>query len=186
MSVSDEELMLAYARGDAAAFETLYRRHKVALFGFVLRSARTRGEADEIFQDVWMRAIEARARYQPRARFSTWLYTIAHHRLIDHWRAKGLSLVSIDAHDDEDGPALDPPAPPSAEPHEIATAMQSRDRLVAAIEGLPLAQREAFLLHAEGGLDVGEIAQATGTHVEAAKSRLRYAMKKLHEAIADE
>jgi RNA polymerase sigma-70 factor, ECF subfamily len=183
MSVSDEELMLAYARGDAAAFETLYGRHKGPLFGFVLRSARTRGDAEELFQDVWMRAIEARTRYQPTAKFSTWLYTIAHHRLIDHWRARGLSLVSLDANEGDDGPAIDPPGPPSAEPHEIALAVESRDRIVAAIEALPLAQREAFLLHAEGGLSVAEIAQATGTNVEAAKSRLRYAMNKLHEAI---
>jgi len=186
MSVSDEELMLAYARGDAAAFETLYGRHKAALFGLVLRSVRARADAEEIFQDVWMRAIDARTRYQPTARFSTWLYTIAHHRLIDHWRAKGLSLVSLDAHEDEDGPVIDPPAPPSAEPHEIAAAVQTRDRLLAAIEALPLVQREAFLLHAEGGLDAGEIAQATATHAEAAKSRLRYELKKLREAIADE
>jgi RNA polymerase sigma factor (sigma-70 family) len=183
MSVSDEELMQAYGRGDAAAFETLYGRHKRALFGFVLRSVKTRGEAEELFQDVWMRAIEARTRYQPTAKFSTWLYTIAHHRLIDHWRVKGLAVVSLDANDGDDGPAIDPAAPPSADPHEIALAMQSRDRLVAAIEALPLAQREAFLLHAEGGLSVAEIAATTGTNLEAAKSRLRYAMNKLHEVI---
>jgi len=186
MSASDEELMLAYARGDAAAFESLYGRHKSALFAFVVRSVKTRGEAEELFQDVWMKAIEARARYQPTAKFTTWLYTIAHHRLIDHWRAKGLALVSLDAHDEDDGPAFDPPAGPGAEPHEIAVAVQTRDRLAATLAALPLAQREAFLLHAEGGLTVPEIAQATGTNAEAAKSRLRYAMKKLQEAIADE
>lgn len=185
MSVPDEELMLAYARGDAAAFESLYGRHKGALFGFVVRSVKTRGEAEEIFQDVWMRAIEARARYQPTAKFTTWLYTIAHNRLIDHWRAKGLSVVPLDTGDD-DGPAIDPPAGPASDPHEIAVAVQTRDRFAVALAALPLVQREAFLLHAEGGLTVPEIAQATGTNEEAAKSRLRYAMKKLREAIGDE
>jgi RNA polymerase sigma-70 factor (ECF subfamily) len=186
MSASDEELMLAYARGDAAAFETLYGRHRGGLFGFVLRSVKTRGEAEELFQEIWMRAIEARARYQPTAKFSTWLYTIAHHRLIDHWRAKGLALVSLDAHDEDDAPAIEPAADASWEPHEMAVAVQARDRLAAAIAALPLAQREAFLLHAEGGLTVPEIARATATNEEAAKSRLRYAMNKLREAIADE
>jgi RNA polymerase sigma-70 factor (ECF subfamily) len=186
MSVSDDALMLAYAGGDAAAFETLYGRHKGALFGFVLRSVKTRGEAEELFQDVWMRVIEARARYQPTAKFSTWLYTIAHHRLIDHWRVKGLALVSLDARDEDDAPGIEPAADPSWEPHEMAVAVQSRDRLAAAIAALPLAQREAFLLHAEGGLTVPEIAQATGTPLEAAKSRLRYAMNKLYQAIDDE
>ena len=185
MSVSDEQLMLAYGAGDAAAFETLYGRHKGPLFGFVLRSVKTRGEAEEIFQDVWMRAIEARARYQPTARFTTWLYTIAHHRLIDHWRAKGLAVVPLDTGED-DAPAIDPPAGPSSDPHEIAVAVQTRDRFAAALAALPLVQREAFLLHAEGGLTAPEIARATGTNEEAAKSRLRYAMKNLREAIEHE
>lgn len=186
MSVSDEQLMLAYGAGDSAAFEMLYGRHKGPLFGFVVRSVKTRGEAEEIFQDVWMRAIEARARYQPTAKFTTWLYTIAHHRLIDHWRAKGLCVVPLDSGDDDGAPAIDPPAGPDADPHEIAVAVQARDRLAAALAALPLVQREAFLLHAEGGLTVPEIAAATGTREEAAKSRLRYAMKKLREAIGDE
>lgn len=186
MPATDEELMQAYASGDGAAFETLYARHKGGVFGLCLRSVKTRGEAEELFQDVWMRAIEARTRYRPTAKFSTWLYTIAHHRLIDHWRTKGLALVSLDAHDEDDAPAIDPPAGPGAEPHEIAVAVETRDRLAAALAALPVAQREAFLLHAEGGLSVPEIAQATGTNEEAAKSRLRYAMNKLREAIADE
>src|SRR6185503_20764745 len=169
MSVSDEQLMLAYGAGDAAAFETLYGRHKGPLFGFVVRSVKTRGEAEEIFQDVWMRAIEARERYQPTAKFTTWLYTIAHRRLIDHWRVKGLAVVPLDTGDDDEGPALDPAAGPEADPHEIAVAVQTRDRFAAALAALPLVQREAFLLHAEGGLTVPEIAAATATNEEAAK-----------------
>ena len=88
--------MLAYADGDSGAFEALYGRHKGGLFRFVLRSVKARGEAEELFQDIWMRVIEARMRYQPKAKFTTWLYTIAHHRLVDHWRARGLAVVSID------------------------------------------------------------------------------------------
>ena len=185
MAASDEELMLAYAGGDAAAFEPLYTRHKGPLYRFVLRSVKGAAEADEIFQDVWMKAIEARARYVPKAKFTTWLYTIAHNRLVDHWRAKGLVVVSIDA--DGDGePSIDPPAGPSAEPHRRAEARQSVARLLDALAALPAAQREAFLLHEESGLSVAEIAQATGCGEETAKSRLRYAMNKLREAIDDD
>jgi RNA polymerase sigma factor (sigma-70 family) len=180
---ADEELMLGYAGGDAGAFETLYARHKGALFRFVLRSVKSQGEADEIFQDVWMRVIEARARYAPHAKFSTWLYTIAHHRLVDHWRARGLALVSLD---DEDNAALQPVADPGAEPHRNVEARQTLERLAAALAAMPLAQREAFLLHHEGGLGIAEIAAATGSAEEAAKSRLRYAMQKLKEAIGDD
>jgi RNA polymerase sigma-70 factor (ECF subfamily) len=183
MSVPDEQLMLSYAGGDAGAFETLYARHKGGLFRFVLRSVRARGEAEELFQEIWMRVIEARARYKPEAKFATWLYTIAHNRLVDHWRAKGLSLVSLD---DEDSSVPEPVAAPSSEPHRNAEARETFERLSVAIAALPLAQREAFLLHTESGLSVAQIAAATGSGEEAAKSRLRYAMNKLREALGDE
>jgi len=183
MEASDEQLMLAYAGGDAAAFEALYARHKGPLYRFVLRSVKAAAEAEEIFQDVWMRAIEARARYQPTAKFRTWLYTIAHNRFVDHWRAKGLSVVPLE---NDDGTTIDVPAGPAAEPHRRAEGRQTVARLLEAIAALPAAQREAFLLHEEGGLSVAEIAAITGTNEEAAKSRLRYAMNKLREAIGDD
>ena len=183
MAASDEELMLRYAGGDAAAFETLYASHKGALFRFVLRSLKSRGEAEELFQDVWVRVIEARARYAPQAKFTTWLYTIAHHRLVDHWRAKGLALVSID---DEEKAVGEVAADPGSEPARVVEASQTLDRLTAALAALPFAQREAFLLHHEGGLAIAQIAAATGSAEEAAKSRLRYAMNRLREAIDDD
>jgi RNA polymerase sigma-70 factor (ECF subfamily) len=183
MAPGDEELMLAYAGGDAGAFQSLYARHKGGLYRYVLRSVKARAEAEELYQDIWMRVIEARSRYAPQAKFATWLYTIAHHRVVDHWRAKGLSLVSLD---DEATELPEAVAPPGAEPQRIAEAQQVLDRLEAAVASLPLAQREAFLLHHEGELTAAEIAAVTGTHEEAAKSRVRYAMKKLREAIGDD
>jgi RNA polymerase sigma-70 factor (ECF subfamily) len=185
MGASDESLMLAYAGGDAAAFDALYLRHKGPLYRFVLRSVKATGEAEEIFQDVWMRAIEARARYEPRAKFTTWLYTIAHNRLVDHWRSKGLKLVPLEGDGDE-GTAIDPPAGPSAEPHRRAEGRQAVARLLEALAALPAAQREAFLLHEENGMSVAEIAAVTGIPEETAKSRLRYAMNKLREAMGDD
>jgi RNA polymerase sigma factor (sigma-70 family) len=183
MAVPDEQLMLSYAGGDAGAFESLYGRHKGPLFRFVLRSVKARGEAEELFQEIWIRVIEARARYRPDAKFSTWLYTVAHNRLVDHWRAKGLAVVSLD---DEDGGVAEPVAAPSAEPHRNAEARETLELLSAAIAALPLAQREVFLLHTESGLSIAEIAAATGSGEEAAKSRLRYTMNKLREAIGDD
>ncbi|HEX7218720.1 MAG TPA: RNA polymerase sigma factor [Burkholderiales bacterium] len=170
----DEQLMLAYGQGDAGAFETLYRRHRGPLYRFVLRAIKQRSAAEELFQEVWIRVIESRSRYAPQARFTTWLYTIAHNLLVDHWRKKGLSLVSLDA---EDVP-LD-----SANPARQVEARESLARLLDILEKLPAAQREAFLMHQEAGLSVAEIAAATGSNEEAAKSRLRYAMAKLKAAL---
>ena len=177
MEAPDEQLMLAYRDGDAGAFETLYARHRGALYRFVLRSINDRGIAEELFQEVWIRVIEARSRYAPQARFTTWLYTIAHNLIVDHWRKKGLSLVQLD-----EEPAVAAPDNPARQ----AEARQTAARLLQAIEALPAAQREAFLLHQEAGLSVAEIAAVTGAGEEAAKSRLRYAMAKLKAAVHDD
>lgn len=173
---ADEELMIAYRDGNAGAFETLYARHRARLFRFVLRSVKERGMAEELFQDVWMRVIEARDRYAPTARFTTWLYSIAHNRLIDHWRRKGLAVVSLDD---------DVPAASGDNPERQVEARQGLERFARALEALPPAQREAFLLHEEAGMSVAQIAQATGAGEEAAKSRLRYALAKLKAAVDD-
>jgi len=180
MEVSDEQLMLAYQSGDAGAFETLYARHRGGLYRFVLRSVKERGSAEELFQDTWMRVIDARGRYAPQARFATWLYTIAHNRLVDHWRKKAPVTVSLD---DPDDPPEDVSAGAAGDPARQAQARQELARFLAALEALPQAQRAAFLLREEAGLSLAEIAQVTGTNEEAAKSRLRYAMAKLREAM---
>ena len=174
--------MLAFAQGDAGAFDRLYARHKGTVFRFISRSLPTRADAEEIFQEVWMKAIEARGRYEPRAKFTTWIYAIAHNRLVDLWRKKGLSLVPLDGGDDE-SPAHDPPADPSDEPFAQVATREAMARFVAAFEALPPTQREAFLLKEEAELSIAEIAQATGANEEAVKSRVRYATAKLREAI---
>lgn len=169
--------MAAYRRGDAAAFEALYRRHRGALFRFILRAMRQRAAAEELFQETWIRVIEARARYEAQARFTTWLYTIAHHLLVDHWRKKGLRLVDLDQA---------PAAQTADNPARQAEAREALARLLHAIDALPAAQREAFLLHEEAGLSVAQIAEVTGSGEEAAKSRLRYAIAKLKAAVQDD
>jgi RNA polymerase sigma-70 factor (ECF subfamily) len=178
MQAGDEQLMLAYREGDVGAFEELYRRHKGGLFRFVLRSVRERALAEELYQEIWMRVIEARGRYEAQARFSTWLYTIAHNRLVDHWRKKGLQVVAAGDEDDF-------PANPGEEPQSVVAAKQGLERFGRALEALPQAQREAFLMHHETEMSVAEIARATGANEEAAKSRLRYAVAKLKEALGD-
>jgi RNA polymerase sigma-70 factor (ECF subfamily) len=179
MGGGDEQLMLAYRGGDAGAFEELYRRHRGGLFRFVTRSVRDRAVAEELYQEIWMRAIEARARYEPQAKFTTWLYAIAHNRLVDHWRKKGLQVVALDPEDEL-------PANPGFDPQGIAEAKQGLARFASALDALPSVQREAFLLHHEAEMSVAEIARVTGANEEAAKSRLRYAIAKLKEALGDD
>jgi len=179
---SDEALMLSYAAGRAAAFDTLYARHKGGVYRYLLRHCGNAGTADELFQDVWMNAIRARDRYVPTAKFTTWLYTLAHHRLVDHWRATGQAkFASIDDDGDESARAAVEALPASRreEPEVRLATRQLRDQLHAALATLPAVQRDAFLLQQEGGLSLAEIAELTGVGAETVKSRLRYAVAKL-------
>ena len=176
MEAPDEELMLAYRDGDAAAFDTLYARHRGALFRYVLRGVKLRAVAEELYQEIWILVIEARKRYAPSARFTTWLYTIAHNRLVDHWRRKELTLVPSDEEE---------PASAASDPARQAEAREALARFAKALEDLPRPQREAFLLHEEAGLTALEIAAVTGSEPEAVKSRLRYAVAKLKAAVND-
>jgi RNA polymerase sigma-70 factor (ECF subfamily) len=101
----DEDLMLAYAAGDAAAFDALYLRHKGGVYRYLVRQCGSTATADELFQDVWMKVIRARTSYAATAKFTTWLYRIAGNRLIDHWRANGQAeLVNTDSSVDDGDP----------------------------------------------------------------------------------
>jgi RNA polymerase sigma factor (sigma-70 family) len=191
---SDDALMTAYARGEAAAFETLYARHQTGLYRFIRRllGSALNAQADEVFQDTWLRVVRARARWEPQgATFRTWLYTLAHHRVIDLLRRSGRE-VSLDAFEGEGGEPWEPgagasaawqhwPAPASAAPHseELAFWRRAGEKLLGCLEQLPLPQRSAFLLHHDDGLALDEVARALEVGFETAKTRLRYAMSKL-------
>lgn len=181
---SDEELMLHYRDGDAAAFDVLYARHKGGVYRYLLRLCRDAAVAEELFQDVWTNLIRARAGYTVQARFATYLYRLAHNRWIDQYRRnRPGAVVSLD---EEDGGApVDPPDDREI-PQDVALdSRRQAARLMELISELPAAQREAFLLQQEGGMSVEDIANATGVTRETAKSRLRYAMSKLRKGMQE-
>jgi RNA polymerase sigma-70 factor (ECF subfamily) len=188
-SRTDEALMRAYGGGDGRAFEALYERHKAATYRYFLRHAGGQAAtADELHQDLWLKVIGARERYEAQAKFSTWLYTLARRRMIDHWRARdGVSLASLDdgevfAHAEESLAAL---KDGSDDPLGASIDLQARQRLVAALADVPTLQRDAFLLHVEGGLSLEDIAELSAASVETVKSRLRYAYRRLRKALED-
>jgi RNA polymerase sigma-70 factor (ECF subfamily) len=185
---SDAALVRAYAAGDAAAFTRLYDRHERAAWRFIRHRLGPAHEsaADDVLQETWISVARAAPRYEPTARFSTWLFTIARNKVIDHLRTLDASTVSLD----EPPPGADPSDPAdawaerlSADPAlEPVARIESREQALAfrdALGQLPDVQREAFVLQAEGGLSIEEVAQATGVGAETAKSRLRYARTKL-------
>jgi RNA polymerase sigma factor (sigma-70 family) len=185
--MSDEELLAAYAAGDARAFAELYDRHERAIYRFFLRQGAATSLADDLLQETWLAVVRNAASFEPRAKFTTWLYTVARSKMIDHWRSRD-DAVSVayfggDAANEPDGPVLDIPAGDAHRPDHQAIARAQARAFVAAVEALPPAQREAFLLQAEGGLSLEEIAAITGAAHETVKSRLRYAMSKLRAAM---
>ena len=178
---ADEELMLSYGSGDGRGFDTLYRRHRGALFRFLLRQVSDVAMAEELFQDVWMRVIDSRKRYRPSAKFTSWVFSIAHNRLMDHYRASGRAKFL--AQDEAEAALADLPSrelPADA----LIDRKRAAERLFAALARLPGVQREAFLLQQEGELSVEEIGEITGVGRETAKSRLRYALAKLREELS--
>jgi RNA polymerase sigma-70 factor (ECF subfamily) len=182
--VHDEQLMERYRDGDAGAFDVLYYRHKGGLFRYLLRQCKHQSVAEELFQDVWGNIIRTRDRYQPSAKFSTFLYQVAHNRLIDHIRRRPEYALSLDEEDENSNSLIDLiPAESGGQPEIIVERNRLIENLVKQIDGLPMLQRETFLLREEAGLSLEEIANVTGVTPETAKSRLRYAVAKLRDGL---
>jgi RNA polymerase sigma factor (sigma-70 family) len=181
----DDHLMRAWCAGELRAFEQLYARHHAPLYRFLRRVLGTAGapQLDEIFQDTWLRVVQARQRWAPQgASFRTWLFTLGHHRAVDALRRSGRE-VSIDDCEEPwqpEGAAAWSLWPAATQGEDDAVFWRAAGRrLLGCLEQLPLAQRSAFLLHHEDGLALDELARALEVGFETAKSRLRYAMSKL-------
>jgi RNA polymerase sigma-70 factor (ECF subfamily) len=178
---ADETLMLRYRDGDAGAFARLYARHKGPLYRYFLRQCGQPAVAEELFQEVWLKLIAARAGYVVQARFATWLYRIAHNRLVDYYRASQRGLPVSYAGDCPEWAEV--PAPVEEQPENREDRRRQAERLLELLAELPEAQREAVLLREEAGLSLEDIAQATGTGRETVKSRLRYALARLRRGL---
>jgi len=172
----DSALMLRYRDGDVAAFEALYRRHNDALYRYLLRLSHNRDTAEDVFQEVWGKIIKARDNYRPTAKFTTFLYRVAHNCFIDHIRRNKRHTLTVDIEPDHQ--------PDTGDCTEMQVERSlARRRLLAALQEIPEEQRDVFLLREEAGLGLDDIASITGTNRETAKSRLRYAVNKLRAAI---
>lgn len=185
--VSDEQLLLAYRNGDNAAFKTLFQRYRGPLFNFLLRRVRERSRAEELYQDVWSKVIERCAEFRGDSKFSTWLYTIARNRCIDHARrAKLRSTSSLDATGtDFDRPLVERVAKPGPSTEQLASGATLKERIAHAVEELPEDQREVFLLRQLQGLGFKEIAEVVGAPHNTVKSRMRYALERLQQQLED-
>jgi RNA polymerase sigma factor (sigma-70 family) len=174
---SDEALYQGYRRGDAAAFDMLYQRYRQPLFLFLLRSCRTRADAEDLYQELWSRVIQAGEGFH-QGSFRAWVFRIARNLQIDRYRRERVRPLA-----DGDIPINLAAATPG--PDQQTDAADCHERLLTAIGALPPEQREAFLLKEESGLELAEIATLAGVGRETIKSRLRYALKRLRASLED-
>lgn len=177
--------MREYCAGSTGAFQQLYQRHETALYRYIRRllGSGMTAQADEVFQDAWMRLVDARDGWQARsdASFKTWLYTLAHHRAVDVLRRSGRE-VSVDEGWMDEGagePWQQWPSSGAMQPEQEAFWRRAGTQLLHCLDGLPPLQRAAFLLHHEDGLSLDEMTQVLNAEFETVKSRLRYALSKL-------
>lgn len=179
-AVTDETLMRAWSGGAADAFDSLYARHRAALWRYVLNRTGDESRARELFQDIWLRVVHGRSGYTPDAPFRAWLYRIARNRVIDHYRRQPETPhETLDEHTTIATTEIAPPL----QPDEIASLAERGDVLQRALARLPDEQREAIVLQHVAGMSLAEIAEVTGERTETVKSRLRYAKTKLRQLL---
>jgi RNA polymerase sigma factor (sigma-70 family) len=182
---ADEDLMRKFCAGEAHAFQLLYARHEKPLYRYVRRllGSAEALQADDVFQDTWMKLVDARDSWHARedASFKTWLYTLAHNRAIDILRKSGREVSADEgwAEDDSETPWALWPASSAEQPEQQAFWRRAGQQLLHCLDGLPALQRAAFLLHHDDGLSLEEITQVINAEFETVKSRLRYALTKL-------
>jgi RNA polymerase sigma-70 factor, ECF subfamily len=176
-SMSDETLFSRYRKGDATAFELLYRRYRQSLYLFLLRSCASPADADELYQDAWSRVIAA-TRPFAEGSFKAYLYQIARNLQIDRYRRDRLRAVG-------DEECLQQLADPALLPDERAHQLDCGERMKRELAKLPREQCEAFLLKEEGGFSLEQIAAMISVGRETVKSRLRYALKQLRKLLEE-
>lgn len=177
---SDQTLMLAYAQGNANAFDALYAKHKQAVYRFFIRQNLSHSIAEELCHDTWLKLINNRDNYQASALFTTFLFTIARRISIDYSQKKSVTLEK-QLNDDEDLAntpfSNENDQENNRDNHTLAIALKQQ------IAALPFAQREVFILKQEAGLSLDDIAKVTSQKKEKVKSSWRYALQKMRKGL---
>jgi RNA polymerase sigma-70 factor, ECF subfamily len=183
-AADDADLLRAHGAGDPHAFARLYDRYDRPCFQFIRRllGGAHSDAAEDLHQETWIAISRNAAGFDPgKASFPTWLFTVARHKVWDHFRRQRVAVLAS-AQDDAAMMVPDP----GRTPLEQVQSRELAQEIIAAVEALPLEQRCVFVMFAQAGLSLDEIAQVTGVAVETAKSRLRYARAKLRQLLAGE
>lgn len=184
---SDEALVARFQQGERAAFATLVRRHQGALYHFAFRQLRNGPAAEDVVQETFVRVVQNVADFKNEARFTTWVYTITRNLCIDQLRKRAhRKHPSLDEPrgDEGDGRTLgELVADKKSDTERSAGSSEMKEHIARAVAKLPDDQREVFLMREVANLPFKEIAEITGVPENTVKSRMRYALERLQEAL---
>ena len=188
--MTDEALMAAYQKGDLAAFGELFERHEKRLWNFLRRFVRDKATAEDLLQEVFLRVVKSAVQWQPSAKVSTWLFTIARNLCTDQARrAEFRQAESLDqAKAGEDGSGLrriDRVAADSGDAEKEAMGHEIASLVDRAVGELPVEQREVFLMREVMDMSFAEIAAQMGASEPTVKSRMRYALQRLRSRLGE-
>ena len=204
---ADEALMLAYAKGDASSFDLLYGRHKMKVYQFFVRQNFPVAVAEELCHDTWLKIINARQGYDVRAKFTTYLFTVARRIAIDYSQKKSSQLektltdqaiteqeITKNGIDEklmnQPGRTCGADGIGGTSGNNASELSYSNEQLTLRlalkqqIANLPFEQREVFLLKQESGFSIEEISEIIDQNKEKVKSRWRYAVQKLRKGLS--
>ena len=183
--MTDEELVASYAEGNNSAFEVLLSRHKQSLFSYILYVVRNRDLADDIFQDMFIKAISTikQGKYTENGKFRAWITRIAHNLIIDYFRQeRNENTVSNDDYEFDlfNNPKL---CDDTIEATLVKT--QVLDDVKKLVEFLPESQREVLNMRYYQDMSFKEIADRTGVSINTALGRMRYAIMNMRKMADD-
>lgn len=182
---TDDELAMAFSRGDAAAMETLYRRHSASVLGWLSAMLRDHAEAEDLSQEIWIKLIRGIGRYRG-GNFKAWLWRIVRNAAIDHSRRRAdMTILDAPAGNGADAPPVVDTIPDSDAVSAISRldAKEAREAILAAIGELTPQLREVVLMRVNSDLKFREIADITGLPLGTVLGRMNQASKKLKESL---
>jgi len=186
---ADVQLMLRFQQGDVGAFEQLFQKYSPSVVNFASHFLGNRARAEEIAQEVFLQVYRWQTRYEAKAKFSTWLFKIAHNHCLNEVR-KGeyrVSLESTGPQEDADGDERERQLPDtrSSKGEDVLAAKQAARRIEKILQRVPETQRTALMLSRLEGMSYQEVAEVLGVTEKAVKSLVFRATQSLKDGLKD-
>lgn len=182
-SLSDQDLVQAYIKGDQSAIEVLINRHRSKVYTYIILTIKNQQLAEDLFQETFIKVIQSlrAGKYRDNGKFLSWVIRIAHNLIIDHFRKeKQMNAIS---NDDSEVDLFNSKKLSDSNIEELIIDSQIKSEIRVLINELPDDQREVVLLRHYGGLSFKEIADQTDVSINTALGRMRYALINLRKLI---